>query len=166
MLTKWHFLSAKKLALTSLTSGGRSVGIVRLRTEATELFHVLLALSGWHITIQRERHIHNGKTLYTSNFHNSYKWKMASFLQLEQQRLQLTISFTHCVSQYLHVSYSHRFVLSLGLWLRYRTVDHFANTIVSKCSITSLLVGSKRIWRRCIPLRTTAIVNLIHNPVF
>jgi hypothetical protein len=27
-----------KLALTSLTSGGRSVGIVRLRTEATEIF--------------------------------------------------------------------------------------------------------------------------------
>jgi hypothetical protein len=26
----------KKLALTSLTSGGRSVGIVRLRTKATE----------------------------------------------------------------------------------------------------------------------------------
>jgi hypothetical protein len=33
----------KKLALTSLTSGGRSVGIVRLRTEATEfLFFYLL----------------------------------------------------------------------------------------------------------------------------
>jgi hypothetical protein len=29
----------KKLALTSLTSGGRSVGIVRLRTEATEFFY-------------------------------------------------------------------------------------------------------------------------------
>jgi hypothetical protein len=28
----------KKLALTSLTSGGRSVGIVLLRTEATEFF--------------------------------------------------------------------------------------------------------------------------------
>jgi hypothetical protein len=28
----------KKLALTSLTSGGRSVGIVPLRTEATEVF--------------------------------------------------------------------------------------------------------------------------------
>jgi hypothetical protein len=28
----------KKLALTSLTSGVRSAGIVRLRTEATELF--------------------------------------------------------------------------------------------------------------------------------
>jgi hypothetical protein len=27
----------KKLALTSLTSGGRSVGVVRLQTEATEL---------------------------------------------------------------------------------------------------------------------------------
>jgi hypothetical protein len=35
-LTTWHPLSAKKLALTLLTSGGRSVGIVRLRTEATE----------------------------------------------------------------------------------------------------------------------------------
>jgi hypothetical protein len=29
----------KKLALTSLTSGGRLVGIVRLRTEATEFFY-------------------------------------------------------------------------------------------------------------------------------
>jgi hypothetical protein len=28
----------KKLALTSLTSGGRSFGIVRLRTEAMEFF--------------------------------------------------------------------------------------------------------------------------------
>jgi hypothetical protein len=28
----------KKLALTSLTSGGRPVGIVRLRTEALEFF--------------------------------------------------------------------------------------------------------------------------------
>jgi hypothetical protein len=28
----------KNLALTSLTSGGRSVGIVRLQTEATEFF--------------------------------------------------------------------------------------------------------------------------------
>jgi hypothetical protein len=30
----------KKLALTSLTSGGRSVGIVRLRTEAMEFYVV------------------------------------------------------------------------------------------------------------------------------
>jgi hypothetical protein len=30
----------KKLALTSLTSGGRSVGIVRLRTEAMEFFYI------------------------------------------------------------------------------------------------------------------------------
>jgi hypothetical protein len=33
--------SAKKLALTSLTSGGRSVGIVRLRTEAMEFFYAV-----------------------------------------------------------------------------------------------------------------------------
>jgi hypothetical protein len=32
----------KKLALTSLTSGGRSVDIVRLRTEATELLLFLI----------------------------------------------------------------------------------------------------------------------------
>jgi hypothetical protein len=36
-LTIWHPLSAK-LALTSPTSGGRSVGIVRSRTQATEFF--------------------------------------------------------------------------------------------------------------------------------
>jgi hypothetical protein len=34
----------EELALTSLTSGGRSVGIVRLRTEAMELLLLLLLL--------------------------------------------------------------------------------------------------------------------------
>jgi hypothetical protein len=38
-------LSAKKLALSSLTSGGRSVGIVRLRTEATEF----LFFTNWYL---------------------------------------------------------------------------------------------------------------------
>jgi hypothetical protein len=37
-------VSAKKLALTSPTSGGCSVGIVRLRTKATELLLLLLLL--------------------------------------------------------------------------------------------------------------------------
>jgi hypothetical protein len=37
-------VSAKKLALTSLTSGGRSIGIVRLRIEAMEfVFCIQLA---------------------------------------------------------------------------------------------------------------------------
>jgi hypothetical protein len=31
-----HLLSCKKLAITSLTSGGRSVGIVRSRTQTME----------------------------------------------------------------------------------------------------------------------------------
>jgi hypothetical protein len=35
----------KKLALTSLTSGGRSVGIVRSRTEAMDFFYFLLYIS-------------------------------------------------------------------------------------------------------------------------
>jgi hypothetical protein len=35
--------SRKKLALTSLTSGGRSVGIIRLRTDVTQFF---LSISG------------------------------------------------------------------------------------------------------------------------
>jgi hypothetical protein len=35
-LTTWH--PPQKLALTSPTSGGRLVGIVRLRTRATEIF--------------------------------------------------------------------------------------------------------------------------------
>jgi hypothetical protein len=34
----------KKLALTSLTSGGRSVGIVHLRTEAMDFFFNFLAV--------------------------------------------------------------------------------------------------------------------------
>jgi hypothetical protein len=34
-VTTWHPLS-EKLALTCPTSGGRSVGILRLRTQATE----------------------------------------------------------------------------------------------------------------------------------
>jgi hypothetical protein len=38
LIHTWHLLSAKKLALTSLTSGGRSFGIIRLRTEAKEFF--------------------------------------------------------------------------------------------------------------------------------
>ena len=33
-------LYPKKLALTSLTGGGRSVGIVRVRTKATEFFNI------------------------------------------------------------------------------------------------------------------------------
>jgi len=33
-------LYLQKLALTSLTGGGRSVGIVRVRTKATEFFFV------------------------------------------------------------------------------------------------------------------------------
>jgi hypothetical protein len=37
-MTTWQPLSAKKLALTSLTSGGRSVGIVHLWTEGTQFF--------------------------------------------------------------------------------------------------------------------------------
>jgi hypothetical protein len=32
----------KKLALISLTSGGRSVGILRLRTEATEFIYIYI----------------------------------------------------------------------------------------------------------------------------
>jgi hypothetical protein len=36
MLTTLHPLSTKELALTLPTSGGRSVGIVRSRTQATE----------------------------------------------------------------------------------------------------------------------------------
>jgi hypothetical protein len=32
----------KKLSLTSLTSGGRSVGIVRSRTKATELLFIII----------------------------------------------------------------------------------------------------------------------------
>jgi hypothetical protein len=35
-------LYPQKLALTSPTGGGRSVGIVRLRTKATEVFFVLV----------------------------------------------------------------------------------------------------------------------------
>jgi hypothetical protein len=44
MLTMWHPLSAKKLALTSLTSSGHSVGIVRLQTEATEFVLFVVCL--------------------------------------------------------------------------------------------------------------------------
>jgi hypothetical protein len=32
----------KKLALTSVTNGGRAVGIIRLRTAATEVFYLFL----------------------------------------------------------------------------------------------------------------------------
>jgi hypothetical protein len=41
-LTTRHPAIRKKLALTSLTSGGRSVGIVNSRTKATKFFSQLL----------------------------------------------------------------------------------------------------------------------------
>jgi hypothetical protein len=37
-LTTWHPLYSQKLALTSSTSGDRSVGTVRSRTQDTEFF--------------------------------------------------------------------------------------------------------------------------------
>ena len=42
----------QKLALTSLTSGGRSVGIVRVRTKATE-FSLVLVVSNEESTVYR-----------------------------------------------------------------------------------------------------------------
>ena len=44
-------LYPQKLALTSLTGGGRSVGIVRTRTKATEFSLVLVYLVGFIIRI-------------------------------------------------------------------------------------------------------------------
>jgi len=38
-------LYPQKLALTSPTGGGRSVGIVHVRTKATELIHVVIAIT-------------------------------------------------------------------------------------------------------------------------
>jgi hypothetical protein len=43
-------LFPQKLALTSPTNGGRSVGIVRSRTKATELLLLLLLLLLWIVT--------------------------------------------------------------------------------------------------------------------
>ena len=44
-------LHPQKLALTSPTGGGRSVGIVRLRNKATEFsFYVIILVFGWIIT--------------------------------------------------------------------------------------------------------------------
>jgi hypothetical protein len=42
----------KKLALTSPIRGGRSVGIVRLRTKATEFFYTSYAVIGITLTTQ------------------------------------------------------------------------------------------------------------------
>ena len=42
-LTTWHPSIRKKMALTSRTGGGRSVGIVRSRTKATEFLFVCVA---------------------------------------------------------------------------------------------------------------------------
>jgi hypothetical protein len=44
-------LYPQKLALTSLTSGGRSVGIVRPRTKATELFVIVLCCNSVYRTV-------------------------------------------------------------------------------------------------------------------
>jgi hypothetical protein len=43
-------LSPQKLVLTSSTSGGRSVGLVRSRTKATELLLLLLLLLLYYYT--------------------------------------------------------------------------------------------------------------------
>jgi hypothetical protein len=42
-------LYPQKLALTSPTSGGRSVGIARSRTEATEFFYIMLCVRNFAI---------------------------------------------------------------------------------------------------------------------
>jgi hypothetical protein len=61
------FYPQKKLALTSLTISGRSVGIVRSRTKATELFHTFLKrfavkeIDTWHTIIYYNRHHSPGK---------------------------------------------------------------------------------------------------------
>jgi len=44
-------LYPQKLALTSLTGGGRSVGMVRSRTKATEFFSLLLINKISHLRI-------------------------------------------------------------------------------------------------------------------
>jgi hypothetical protein len=69
-------LSPQKLALTSPTSGGRSVGIVLSRTKATELVNFLL----W------------------SRMQNSVSWS-----RLEIQ-MPLPIYFTERLSFYAHIS--------------------------------------------------------------
>jgi hypothetical protein len=50
MLTTWH-LYPQKLALTSPTSGGPSVGIVRSRTQATEFVVFCLGLSSLSLSL-------------------------------------------------------------------------------------------------------------------
>jgi len=52
-------LYPQKLALTSPTGGGRSVGIVRSRTKATEFSLVLLASNRWSRVVWNEN---KGKT--------------------------------------------------------------------------------------------------------
>jgi hypothetical protein len=55
-------LYPQKLALTSPTSGGRSVGIVRLRTTATEFFSLVNYIS----TIYRVKPAYNVIHIKTS----------------------------------------------------------------------------------------------------
>ena len=45
-------LYPQKLALTSPTGGGRSVGVVRVRTKATEFFIIILYIIYYMVTIQ------------------------------------------------------------------------------------------------------------------
>ena len=49
-------LYPQKLALTSPTGGGRSVGIVRSRTKATEFYHLPGDAEGWHKNIRTPGH--------------------------------------------------------------------------------------------------------------
>jgi hypothetical protein len=47
----------RNLAITSLTSGGRSVGIVRSRTKATELLVYYLLYAEWKLETWYRMHI-------------------------------------------------------------------------------------------------------------
>jgi hypothetical protein len=80
-LTTWHLLSAK-LALNSPTSGGRSVGIVHLRTTDYEVCFVLY-LSNGRLAKAITRRACVGKVIgtilgYKKFYHN---WNSMDFLQ-------------------------------------------------------------------------------------
>jgi hypothetical protein len=84
-------LYPQKLALTSPTSGCSSVGIVRLRTQATELFLLVIIIWLWKIFVISSNHHVVAKHL--SSFPRDCRHSLSSFLIITLLQMSLIILF-------------------------------------------------------------------------
>ena len=119
----------QKLALTSPTGGGRSVGIVRSRTKATELlfmlsFHVVLgkscSCSYW--TVEYSNGNSNGVLLLCFLFHSFV------FVPVKIRRFEVqNVYCGHCISNTDNINKTIYFDTT-GCPTRYRTRHFFNNS--------------------------------------